>query len=94
MTIQDQQARSIIFREYGSSTNMMTPKRLELGMIGEDRAYELSQGTGIKHEPLFGVSVARELPDGSTERMGEPQSTCFRSVQLARLHIAKLRADP
>ena len=93
MTIQDQQARRIIFQEYGSSTNMMTPRRLEFGMIGEDQAYELSQGTGIEDEPLFGVSVARQLPDGSTERMGEPQSTCFRSVQLARRHIARLRAE-
>lgn len=93
MTTDKQRASSIFRREYGdSSRNMMTPTRLELGMIGNDRAYELSKGTGIEQEPLFGVSVARELPDGSTERMGEPESTCFRSIQLARRHIARLRA--
>lgn len=70
---------------------MMTPHKLEFGMIGEDRAYELSKGTGIDGEPLFGVSVVCESSDGATERMGEPDSTCFRSIQLARRHIAKLQ---
>lgn len=82
--------REIIRREYGSSSNMFTPKKLAFGMIGKDTAYELSQGD-LDGEPLYGVSVVRELADGTTERLGEPESTCFQSIALARRHIARLK---
>lgn len=84
-------ASAIIKREYGRSTNMITPTVIEYGMVDRDRAYELARGTGIYDEPLYGVSVVLLHDDGSTERLFD-QSTCFPSEDDARAHIAALGA--
>ena len=59
--------REIIAAEYGQSRNIVTPRRLGVGAL-PGGAYELSTGTGMNHEPIWGVGVVRVEPDGSTRR--------------------------
>ncbi len=47
-----------LFDEYIKGKNIMTPEILQFGVSGK-YAYELSQGTGFKREPIFGVTVLR-----------------------------------
>ena len=70
----------------------MTPKRIKCGwIITNVKAYELSSGTGIYNEPIFGVTVS-----SSAEWERPPQdfedSDCFGSLHAAEKYILKLKA--
>lgn len=79
----------IIRAEYGESRNFMTPRRLGVGAL-PDGAYEYSSGTGINYEPIWGVSVVRLNPDGSTRR-DTGASQLFHTPQSARAYIRGLQ---
>lgn len=81
--------REIIRAEYGESRNLMTPRRLGVGAL-PDGAYELSRGTGIAGEPIWGVSVVRLNPDGTTRR-DTGASQLFHWRNAARAYIRGLQ---
>jgi len=87
-------AQEMLRREYGSSRNLMTPHILGRGKIGDRVAYELSTGTGtgIDHEPIFGVTVVRQWADGTIERWYD-KSKMFHSREEAERHIEDLRKE-
>jgi len=37
--------------------NFMTPKPIGFGWVDRDTVYEISEGRGFDHEPIFGVSI-------------------------------------
>ena len=62
-------ARDILFAESGSSRNFLTPSVLKRGKAGKWRAWELSVGSGIFSDHLYGVSVVDVDPEtGETDR--------------------------
>lgn len=75
-------------KEYwqGQGTNFMTPGIIEYIDAPNGKLIELSRGTGFDNEPIFGVSVA----DASGERLFEPDSQMFYSIEDARNHIAEI----
>lgn len=100
------EARSILQAEYGSARNFMTPLRLSVGILRRDPegviAWELSRGEAFLSREerggrggrwLYGVSLVRRKPDGSTERLHK-SSQCFHTAFDAREHIASLRRGP
>lgn len=81
--------REIIKAEYGNSRNLMTPRRISIGAL-PGGAYELSSGTGIDNEPIYGVSVVRcNASDQVTRDIDD--SGMFWSLEEAREHIAALK---
>lgn len=93
-SLEYRQARKLIQDEYGSSRNPLTPDVLLYGWIREpDIAYELTEGE-LLGEPLYGVSVAKRMPDGTTRRLFEPVSRVFHVRTTADAHIAWLRRNP
>lgn len=90
-------ARQILRAEYGSSTNVMTPNVLDAFLIGPNVAAELSTGTGLDGEPIWGVSVAIVRPDGTTYRPGVDRTKAIRSGLFfsrgaAEEHIETMRS--
>jgi hypothetical protein len=82
--------REIIEAEYGrDSRNFITPHRLGIGKI-PGGAYELSTGTGISREPIWGVSVVRLNEDGTTHRDTDA-CQLFHTRAAARSYIRSLR---
>lgn len=77
-------AWDILAAEYGaSSKNFMTPTVLDMGKVGNHRAWELSRGRGINNDTIWGVSVVDVDPDtGETTRRTDI-GDCFRSRGLA-----------
>ena len=57
----------------GARANPRTLEELRPHYSG---AYELSEGTNMEHRPIFGVTVVKLLPDGTTQRMFDA-SKCF-----------------
>lgn len=56
-------ARWIIRAAYNNQPNPLTPDVLNYGMFGKALAWELSEGTGIDHAPLFAVTVIEDTGD-------------------------------
>jgi hypothetical protein len=88
-------ARDIIKKEYGDDKNFMTPHVLSYGKLPPvdkaiERAYELSEGTGFEHEPIFGVSIVNLFEDGTTARDWDISKMC-RSKQEAEQYIQSLK---
>jgi hypothetical protein len=78
--------------EYGTSRNLMTPRRLGIGAL-PGGAYELSTGTGIENEPIWGVTVVRLNQDGTTRRDFDA-STLFQDRGAALDYIQQLKEKP
>jgi hypothetical protein len=57
----------------GKGVNFMTPRILKRGRSG-DWAWELSEGTGLEHEPIFGATF--RLWDG--KRWTDPEGDVSR----------------
>jgi len=83
--------REIIAKEYGGSTNFMTPRILEYGNIASRIGYEISKGDGIEHETIYGLSIAWLHPDGTTDRMWRLGAGCYHSLLILKRDIAELR---
>jgi hypothetical protein len=88
-------ARDILRAEYGSEKNLMTPTVLDVGSVVRGRvAYEISRGTGMRRQPIFGVSIASYDPDlNTTRRYANDISDCFGSLDAARDHVNFLREN-
>ena len=67
--------------------NFMTPNIIEYGNTG-NFLYELSEGTGMSGQPIYGVTVL-ELLDYETEevRRRTDMGQCHDSLEDARDHI-------
>lgn len=76
-------ARALFRGTFGDSTNFLTPEAVDYGIAG-DYAWELSTGTGIWNESLYGVTVL-EL-DGHRTTLG----ACFDSPEAALAYIEEL----
>jgi len=83
-------AKQIVKKEYGNSKNFMTPHILRYGMISENVAYELSEGTGIEHETIYGLSVVVIDEAGTTTRE-HSLSKKLDSLEEAERYIEELR---
>lgn len=83
-------ARQIIKKEYGKSKNFMTPHILRYGKISKNVAYELSKGTGFKHETIYGVSIVTIDKQGNTKREFE-LSKKLDGILEAEGYIGRLR---
>lgn len=82
--------REIIRAEYGSSRNIITPRRLGVGAL-PGGAYELSRGNGIGGGPIYGVSVVRVNTDGATTMRDTNASALFGSSREAHSYINRLK---
>lgn len=74
-----------LFDQHIKGKNIMTPDVIRYGVAGH-YAYELSGGTGIKREPIFGVTVL-------TRKFGEHRhelSKMFFSIEEAEGWISDL----
>lgn len=80
-----------IFRvQYPRGMNLMTPKFISLDMVGS-LVYEVSGGRGIYDEPIYGVTVVEQLPDGTVIRRYD-LSGLFYSPTEVRKHISNVIA--
>lgn len=74
-----------LFDQYIKGKNIMTPDVIRYGVAGK-YAYELTEGTGFKREPIFGVTIL-------TRRYGEHRhdlSKMFYSIEEAEAWISTL----
>ncbi len=80
-------AREIITREYGDIKSPYKP--LEYGIIYESIAYEISR-LSPSEDRIFGVTMARERPDGTTQRL---YTFCrfFDSEQKAKSYVLEMK---
>ena len=51
---------STIFYRVVRGSNFMTPTLLRFYEYGDEGAIELSEGTGLRREPIFGVTVVED----------------------------------
>ena len=85
-------AREIIKKEYGyESRNLMTPRIISYGKITPGIAYEVSSGTGFNNEPIWGISFAQLMKDGSTIRRSD-LSCMIREYNQVWEYIKNLKA--
>lgn len=77
-------ARRIIRREYGDSTNFMTPEPVRYILVGPNRAAELSRGR-FGGRTYYGVSVVDVTPEGETVRRTD-LSECFEDREAAEAY--------
>jgi hypothetical protein len=77
----------IFKQEYGDSKNFMTPETIGYGIISPVRniVYELSRGTDLSDNIIFGVTVT----DGETRYYDDSQGG-FRTLKEAMEHIQHL----
>ena len=59
--------------------NFMTPEALDYGFIGDTWVYEFSKGTGIYHEPIYGISVRER---GTGRRIAAYSQLCTNKQQV------------
>jgi len=83
-------AEDIIRAEYQGSTSFMTPRVLLYGKLSRRMAYELSRGSGLIGEPIYGLSIVRLMPNDETTRCSE-LSTLDRDLGKLHTLIAALR---
>ena len=77
--------------------NIMTPHRITAGFIvheGEEFVYELSEGTGMSNQPIFGVSVFSITDAGTCGDSNSDLGQLFQSEQEAMNHVRKLKNPP
>jgi hypothetical protein len=86
-------ARQALRIEYGRSRNLLTPDVLRVGKLSKDLVYELSSGSGLEREPIYGVSLVHVVDheEGRTERDYE-RSQVFHSLEDAEAYLESLRA--
>jgi hypothetical protein len=83
-------AERIILKEYKGSRNFMTPRVLAYYKAGDNRGIELSTGTGLFDQDIWGVSVVDYDPaTNTTERMIDV-SGVFQSYSEALAYIDEL----
>ena len=74
--------------EYFAGRNFMTPDVIEYGLKG-DYVYELTVGTGMRRQLVYGVLVM----DKYTGERVEAKSELFQSLDAARTHIRYLDVE-
>lgn len=80
-------AHAIMRAAYNGQRNIMTPEVLVVGTAGP-YAVEVSKGTGIKQEPIYGVTVVNR-------HTGEPDrelSRCLFSEEQVNEFLRTLRS--
>lgn len=92
MSDERRRAIDLIRREYGGSSNFMTPTVLAYGLLDDCTAYELSKGTGFLNEIIYGLSIAQERPDGTMSRRTD-LSDCFHSRAAIDARIEELTGN-
>lgn len=75
-----------LFDENLKGKNIMTPDVIRYGVAGR-YAYELSSGTGLTREPIYGVTIVLR---GSGERRHDLSKMC-ESLEEAESYISSLR---
>lgn len=69
--------------EYNGQPNVMTPTIVRRGSKGR-LAYEISSGTGIDHQPIFGFTVIQVGTFGRTERRRDLSKLCQSQGEVER----------
>jgi len=77
-------AKEIINLAYKGRRNIMTPKVLGYGKISETLAYEISQGTGLNHEVIYGVTFVRLNKDGSVVPEYDLSKMCWSKKEVKK----------
>lgn len=63
--------------------NIMTPSIIQYGFTPCNLAYELSEGTGFNHKPIYGVTFI----DPETMKSNHELNQMFYSLNEAKEHI-------
>lgn len=77
------QIAALFNRVYDGGRNFMTPNLVKYGKRGR-LVYEISSGTGMRQQPIYGVTV---LEIDGTER--SDLSTMFQSLREAEAYIRR-----
>ncbi len=85
------EAGEIFNREYKYANNFMTPNLIRYGFINRFIVYELSQGKGINHEDIFGLTLVSIGRDNKTHR-SEKSRLCM-SLKIAEEYIEELTEE-
>ena len=84
-------AWQIIRAEYGGGENFMTPTVVQMGKVGNYRAWELSRGRGFSNETIWGVSVVDVDPVSlETTRRTDISQFCYTRAE-AKVLIGRLK---
>ena len=82
----------LFFKAYGEGKNFMTPNVLKIAWLVPDKvAYEISEGRGIEHERIYGLTVVAIDKEGEVKRLGSPVSDCFRSKSQLKRRIERIK---
>jgi len=76
-------AARVVSDAYNGQTNFMTPEVLRYGWLPDGCAYELSTGTGIGGQPIWGVTIV----DPKRPQDRPKRSKCCHSLEEAETHI-------
>lgn len=71
--------------------NFMTPYVRSVFRSKGNKLIELSEGTGLEHEPIYGVTVIEHTDGGFKTRWDLEQNRMFRDYSEARAHALKLK---
>jgi len=84
-------ASEIIRRKYKGNRNFMTPRKLKVGKLNPNVAFELSMGDGLGHgNKLYGVSVVSVGKQGKTNAQYN-LSKAFGNKNEADAYINRLK---
>ncbi len=84
-------ADQIFKKEYGNNRNVMTSAVICREMVGDNRAVELSTGSGFSGNELFGVTVVDYCPATYRTIAKHALSKCLHSEQEAKDYIEELK---
>lgn len=85
-------AGGIIRKHYNKQPNIITPTVIAYGYVAYNIVYELSTGEGLTGNPIYGVTLVKVLPDGTTDDMSD-SNKCLHSLEEANEYIAKLKTQ-
>lgn len=82
--------RQAFQRVYGQNRNIVTPRVIRYGTIHGSYFYELSTGSGIFGDRIYGVTILRLTADGELEKQHD-LNQCVHSETEAETYIKQLR---
>jgi len=84
-------AQEIIRRQYKGAKNFMTPYKMKMGKINPNVAFELSTGSGLSGNDLFGVTLVAVNPKTLKTQSLHDKSEAFGNKNEAEAYINKLK---
>ena len=72
--------------------NFMTPHIISITRKGSDTFIELSEGTGLGGQPIYGVTIIKKTPEGYRSQYESKNNRMFYSLNEAREHVKNVRS--